>query len=408
MVATKKSLFRVAGFLVFLVAISPAFAAGKERMLHTFYDKPSANPGSNLVFDAKGNLYGSTVASGYQQCQCGTIFRLSPRPDGEWNYKVIYQFTGASDGGYPVGNLVFDTAGNLYGASEWGYGGVFKLTQRTDGSWTETTIHTFGEGFDGANPASGLILDRVGSIYGTTRVGGEYGDGTVYELTPATGGAWSEAVLYSFSGTDGANPFAGVTFDRSGNLYGTTGNGGQYGRGVVFQLAPAADTWTETVLHSFTGGTDPGEPFAGVILDSSGSLYGTTTNNDYGEPSGTVFRLNPNVDGSWTETILHTFGEREGDGNFPWSDLVPDALGSLYGTTSDGGTLGYGVIYKLSQDVKGEWTETVFHSFSYRDGAAPANNPVTFNSSGDLFIATSSGGLREGYDGYGVVLELAP
>jgi uncharacterized repeat protein (TIGR03803 family) len=199
-----------------------------------------------------------------------------------------------------------------------------------------------------------------------------------------------------------------VTLDRSGNLYGTTGNGGQYGRGVVFQLTPAVDAWTETVLHSFTGGTDPGEPFAGVILDSSGSVYGTTTNNGYGEPSGTVFKLNPNIDGSWTETILHAFGERAGDGDFPWSDLVPDALGNLYGTTYVGGTLGYGVIYKLSRGAKGEWTETVFHSFSYRDGAAPANNPVTFNASGDLFIATSSGGLREGYDGYGVVLELAP
>jgi uncharacterized repeat protein (TIGR03803 family) len=185
MPAAKKVFFaRIAGFLTLLITLNPALAAGKERVLHTFYNKPSANPSSNLVFDAKGNLYGSTGASGYQPCQCGTIFRLSPQPNGNWNYKVIYQFKGASDGGYPVGNLVFDNAGNLYGASDWGYGGVFRLTQQTDSSWTETTIHTFGEGLDGANPASGLMIDSAGNIYGTTRVGGEYGDGTVYELTP--------------------------------------------------------------------------------------------------------------------------------------------------------------------------------------------------------------------------------
>jgi uncharacterized repeat protein (TIGR03803 family) len=390
-----------------LLLVSNAVGAATKKLLHVFLDKPAANPVSNLIFDAQGNLYGSTGSSGHQTCKCGTVFRLSPQADGGWEYQVLYQFRGDGDGGYPAGNLVFDDAGNLYGASQWGYGSVFRLTQQTDGSWTESTVYTFTGTPDGSIPTGGLIIDGVGNLYGTTGAGGRYGEGTVYKLTPTKGGTWSEAILYSFSGADGLEPNAGVTRDQSGNLYGTTVNGGQYGRGVVFKLTRATDSWTETVLHSFKGGTDPGEPFAGVTVDSSGNVYGTTTNNDFGG-SGTVFRLKPNADGSWTETILHVFGEREGDGDFPSSNLVPDAAGNLYGTTYVGGANGEGIIYKLTQPSEGHWKETVFHSFNYADGANPADNPVTFDASGNIFVATAGGGLHEGYDGYGVVLEIAP
>jgi uncharacterized repeat protein (TIGR03803 family) len=297
--------------------------------------------------------------------------------------------------------LVFDNAGNLYGASSYGNGNVFKLMQQADGSWTESTVYTFNGSPDGARPDAGLIIDSMGNLYGTTAIGGAYGAGAVYELTPLPGGGWSEVILYSFSGGDGANPFAGVTLDQNGNLYGTTGDGGQYGRGTVFKLTPNVGGWTEAVLHSFTGGTDPGEPFAGVVLDSSGNVYGTTTNNAFGG-SGTLFRLKPNSDGSWTETILHR------DLGFPWRNLVPDAAGSLYGTDYDGGAYGYGSIYKLTPVSGGKWKYSVFHSFNYADGANPADNPVTFDASGNLFIATYYGGLHVGYDGYGVVLEIAP
>jgi len=189
-----------------------------------------------------------------------------------------------------------------------------------------------------------------------------------------------------------------VALDQSGSLYGTTGNGGEYGRGTVFKLTPNAGGWTETVLHSFKGGTDPGEPFAGVVLDSSGSVYGTTTNNSFGG-SGTVFRLKPNSHGRWTETILHR------DLGFPWSNLVPDAAGNLYGTDFIGGVYGYGNIYKLTRVSGGEWKYSLFHNFNYADGADPADNPITFDAYGNLFVATNSGGLRPGY---GVVLEIAP
>ncbi len=407
MLATRKSLFvRVAGFLVVMIAISAAFAAEKERVLHTFYDKPSANPSSNLIFDAEGNLYGSTGASGYQPCQCGTIFRLIPQRSGNWKYQVIYQFTGQEDGGYPLGNLVFDTAGNLYGAMGYGYGGVFRLMPQSDGSWNESTIYSFKGAPDSSTPYAGLTIDRSGNLYGTTRVGGVNGLGDVYKLTRTSNGQWSESVLYSFSGTDGAFPWSDVTIDGDSNLYGTTIAGGQFGSGVVFKLIQDQAGWSERVLYSFEGGANHGEPASGVYRDTSGNLYTTASDNGAGYP-GALFELMPASDDTYTGILLHTFGS-SGDGEAPWSDLIPDAHGDLYGTTFIGGTLGYGVIYKLSRDDNGDWSETVFHSFDYRDGAAPFNNPVTFNASGDLFIATSSGGLHEGYDGYGVVLEIVP
>jgi uncharacterized repeat protein (TIGR03803 family) len=386
-------------FTLSLLLVSNAVGAGQEKLLHVFRDKPAAGPASNLIFDAQGNLYGSTGGSGHQACKCGTVFRLSRQAGGGWEYQVLYQFKGDGDGGYPAGNLVFDDAGNLYGASQWGYGSVFRLTQQTDGSWTESTVYTFTGIPDGSVPTGGLIIDGVGNLYGTTGAGGQYGDGTVYKLTPTKGGTWSEAILYSFSGADGMGPNSGVTRDQNGNLYGTTVHGGQYGYGTVFELADNAGDWTETVIHSFGGVSDPGEPFAGVVLDSSGNVYGTATIN-----SGTVFRLKPNLDGSWTETILHAFGTRKNDGNFPWSNLVPDAAGTFYGTTYVGGTHYQGVIYTLTP-FQGQWKYAVFHSFNYTDGANPADNPVTFDASGNLFLATSGGGLPQDY---GVVLEIAP
>jgi uncharacterized repeat protein (TIGR03803 family) len=181
----------------------------------------------------------------------------------------------------------------------------------------------------------------------------------------------------------------------------------KYGQGAVFELKASQGSWTETVLYSFRGGTQHGWPAAGVYLDASGKIFGTLSDNgDDGLP-GAVFRLEANSDGKWTETLLHAFGKR-GDGGFPWSDLVPDAAGSLYGTTYVGGNTGNGVIYKLTQNAKGNWIETVFFSFNYHDGASPADNPVTFDAAGNLFVGTVYGGVHEGYDGYGVVLELAP
>jgi uncharacterized repeat protein (TIGR03803 family) len=401
----KVRFLRRLSWIVFLFAFSlslagDALGAGHKKVLHVFYNNPASNPASNLIFDAQGNLYGSTVHSGHQACMCGTVFRLSPQAGGGWEYQVLYQFKGNGDGGYPAGNLVFDDAGSLYGASDYGSGSIFRLTQHIDGSWTETIVYAFAGAPDGSTPTGGLIIDSVGNFYGTTGIGGKYGEGTVYELSPQPGGGWSEAVLYSFSGADGMNPEAGVTLDKNGNLYGATEFGGQYRSGTVFELAHSAGNWSETVIHSFNGSvTDPGSPFAGVVLDSSGNVYGTETGY-----SGRVFRLEPNLDGSWTETILHAFGKGD-DGDFPWSNLVFDADGNLYGTTYVGGTDYQGIIYKLAPIQGGRWKYTVFHSFNLADGANPTDNPVTFDASGNLFVATEGGGLRPSY---GVVLEISP
>lgn len=377
---------------------SNTFGAGREEILHFFHDKPAENPSSNLIFDAQGNLYGATYSSGHQACECGTIFRLSPQADGTWDYRVLYQFMGKGDGGYPFGNLVFDTSGNLYGVSGWGPG-IFRLTPQPDGSWTETTIYTFA---GAPEPYSGLTIDKFGNLYGTTRIGGDNGLGAVYQLSPTSDGGWSGRNIYSFSGSDGEYPWADVTLDHKRNVYGTTVAGGQYGFGTVYELTPNAGDWTETVLYSFTA--DHYRPAAGVFLDSSGTLYGTASDNSAGP--GAVFSLKPNSKGGWTESVVHTFGGK-GDGAFPWSDLVPDAAGNLYGTTYVGGAHDYGIIYKLTRMSGGGWKETVFHSFNYRDGANPAQDPVTFDGSGNLFVATSCGGL-EGYCGLGVAIKIAP
>ena len=401
-----KAFVLVAATFVLCVAPEFALATDGEKILHTFYDEPAANPSSNLILDAKGNLYGSTGSSGLEACKCGTVFRLSPQAGGGWSYEVLYQFQGEEDGGNPTGKLVFDKTGKLYGAMAWGNGGVFELTQQPGGSWAETAIYTFTGAPDGSRPYSGLTIDNSGNLYGTTQSGGANGIGCVYMVSPMANG-WSETVLHSFSGSDGAYPWADVTLDAAGNVYGTTIAGGAYGQGAVFELNASHDSWTETVLYSFRGGTQHGWPAAGVYLDASGKIFGTLSDNgDDGLP-GAVFRLEANSDGKWTETLLHAFGKR-GDGGFPWSDLVPDAAGSLYGTTYVGGNTGNGVIYKLTQNAKGNWIESVFFSFSYHDGASPADNPVTFDAAGNLFVATVYGGLHEGYDGYGVVLELAP
>lgn len=377
---------------------------GAEDILHIFRGTVGANPSSNLVFDSQGNLYGATAASGSEPCKCGTVYRLSSE-SGKVIYRVIYQFKGGADGGYPIGNLVFDATGNLYGVAGYNYyGQIFELSPQPDGRWVENTVYTFS-GADGTEPYSGLTIDKAGNLYGTTRLGGANGMGVVYQLTPAKGGGWAETVLHSFSGKDGEYPWADVTLDQQGNVYGTTIWGGSYGHGTVFELSLSAGSWTETVLYSFQGLSQHGEPAAGVYVASTGNIYGTTSDNGEGYP-GCVFSLAPSSNGGWTETVLHTFGG-SGDGEFPWSDLVPDAAGSLYGTTFVGGKEDYGTIYKMTASAQGDWTESVFHSFTFADGAAPSGNPVTFDLSGNLYVATYYGGLNVGYDGDGVAIAIA-
>src|ERR1017187_10338672 len=273
--------------------------------------------------------------------------------------KVLHNFSGIPDGASPMAGLIWDAAGNLYGTTVWGgtspscgggCGTVFELTPAAGGGWTEKVLWSFGNGTDGVSPVAGMVFDAAGNLYGTTLYGGTTGFGTVFELTPAADGTWAEKVLYSFgNGTDGSIPDSGLIFDADGNLYGTTTQGGTFNQtGTVFELTPAAGgIGTEKVLHSFGNGTDGTYPEGGLIFDAAGNLYGTTWGGGAQGNGGTVFELTTAAGGTWPERGLHNFGSGA-DGAHPGAGLVFDAAGNLYGTTRGGGTYGGGTVFELT------------------------------------------------------------
>lgn len=278
---------------------------GTVNVLHNFGGHgDGTSPTAGLTWDAAGNLYGADTRGAGGN---GHVFQLTPNLDGSWTETILHTFKGDKDGAYPdTGNLIFDAAGNLYGttaagggrdctewgAGEWpGCGTVFEFTPNTDGTWTEKVLHRFS-GPDGEAPENALIFDNSGNLYGTTLFGGAYGAGTVFELTPNADGGWKEKLLYQFTGgNDGANPYARGIFDSAGNLYGTTSSGGAYGYGNVFELMPSTNgRWKERVLHQFTGGSDGANPYAGLIFDAAGNLYGTAISGG-NSGNGVVFEI---------------------------------------------------------------------------------------------------------------------
>ena len=279
-----------------------------ERVLYQFTGgKDGSQPWSGLILDATGNLYGTTSGGGNSSdcaySSCGVVFELTRTSNGDWKEQVLHAFNG-KDGGSPLASLVFDGRGNLYGTTEWDSvydgGTVFELTYKSNGGWTEHVLHRFSRGGDGGNPEAGVIVTATGHLYGTTFWGGNSSDcaysscGVVFELTRTSNGDWKEQVLHDFTGgPDGANPLAAVVFDRAGNLYGTTslGGSGGLGNGTVFELMPRSKgEWTAHVLHQFGVSRGPGNPNAGLILDAENNLYGTTL-DDYSHRAGTVFEL---------------------------------------------------------------------------------------------------------------------
>ena len=447
-----------------------------ESTIYTFNSSSDGSqPSTGLLIDASGSLYGATGLGGV--C-CGVVFQLS-LTGGAWRESVLYSFTGGSDGDVPRGDLAFDSAGNLYGAAEFGgnlsscesgCGTVFKLTPQT-GSWVESTLYAFTGSSDGSEPMGGVMLDVTGSVYatayeggkgvscnlysygvgcgavlklkssstgkwtpkvlydfpyrddgllpyrnliagsegsfyGTTAGGGSSEVGTVFELTKSADGSWITKLLHNFFGgtSDGGNPKSDLVFDASGNLYGTTqyyGAGCSYlGCGIVFQLVPTSNGWKENVIYNFQIYPDGENPAAGVVFDSSGNLYGTTFYGGTGEV-GTVFKLAPSKTGSWTETVIHTFG-KTGDGAYPSGGLLVDKDGNLFGTTSGGGSY-HGVVFELSPPVGqgSQWSETLMHIFDGKDGSSPAAALIC-DTEGNLYGTTEQGGL---YDA-GVVFKL--
>ncbi len=385
---------------------SPAMSGGwAEKVLHSFNDNGMDEyyPFAGLISDAAGNLYGTTAAGGTYGG--GTVFELTLQAGVGWTEQVLHNFGNGTDGSGPFAGLIFDAVGNLYGTTEEGgssgWGIVFELTPTSGGGWTETVLHSFQHnGTDGYVPVAGLIFDAAGNLYGTTSGGGTYGNctyfgcGTVFELTPTSGGGWTEQVLHDFgNGTDGAKPSAGVTFDAAGNLYGTTVEGGTYTDGTVFELTPTAGGgWTEQVLWNFGSGTDGAGPYASLIFDAAGNLYGTTwAGGVYG--AGTVFELTSTAGGGWTEQVLHSLSGDGTDGANPDAVLTFDAAGNLYSTTYEGGAYscggpGCGTVFEMMPTAGGGWTEQVLHSFgSGRDGAEPAAGLI-FDAAGNLYGTT--------------------
>ena len=343
--------------------VSPTANGGwRTKSLYLF--RPGSadgqTPVGGLAMDSSGNLYGTTgwggpnlCTDGYFTASCGTAFELSPDGKGGWSEKIIYNFS-QKEGWFPT-SLIIDAAGNLYGTTRYNFrvggasGTVFELQRNGDG-WTHTILHTFGEREDGADVVGPLLLDKAGNLYGSTLLGNSGSSyGTVFRLTKTASG-WKEGILFDFPEVSGGSePNGGLIFDSAGNLYGTTYVGGTTGCGVVFQLTPSnGGSWNETVLHTFQCNQyNYLYPEAGLVMDSSGNLYGTT---GFGGSSswGTLFELTPSGSGEWNYSVIHTFVGPPTDGVEPNSSLLLDAKGNLYGTTSGGGTGGGGTVFEIT------------------------------------------------------------
>jgi len=365
------------------------------KTLHEFTGQDGKYPWSGLIFDAAGNLYGTTSEGGKTSpicgLGCGTVFRLTPAKDGKWTETVLHSFD-YTDGDGAFGGLVSDAAGNLYGMTSYGgvsfSGVVFKLAPNSEGTWSESVLHNFTGGADGGTPEAGLVFDATGNLYGTTGSGGSSNFGVVFKLSPNSTGTWTESILYSFTRGNGSGGIATLVFDRAGNLYGTTSTGGPHGKGSVYKLAPMANgTWKRTVLYGFCAlkyCTDGRNPETGVTLDAAGNIYGVTAEG--GRHFGVVFKLTPGSDGDWAESVLYTFGDNPGA--FPWGTLVFDAAGNLWGTTKNfTASKGFGTVYKLTPNSDGSWAHSIAHAFGDQGPRYPYANLV-IDKAGNLYSTT--------------------
>jgi uncharacterized repeat protein (TIGR03803 family) len=310
-------------------------------------------PTGRPVFGPGGLLYGPTGEGGGPGCEnygCGTVYSLRPAPRAPadiisgWQETILYRFTGGPNGSAPIGDLLFDSAGTMYGVDgtgSTGWGAVYSLRPGS-GLWSLKVLYDFTDGPDGGG-LSGVIFDGQGRLYGATSYGGAHGNGTIFRLTPSEGG-WTQETLYDFEGAgDGAHPWAPLIFDAAGNLYGTTLYGGSGGGGTVFMLSQSPGGWALTGLYSFTGGAGS---FGSLARGAAGNLYGTTfADGAYG--FGNVFKLSPS-NGSWTYTSLHDFTGGD-DGSLPDGGVILDSAGNLYGTTENGGEhYNNGVVFEIT------------------------------------------------------------
>ena len=394
----RKTAFALTLFGASILLTTPSAQAQTFTTLHNFSGQNDGGaPAGSLIMDRAGNLYGTASTGGNDTCtpapSCGIVYKLTHSGSG-WLFSTIYAFHGP-DGAAPEAGVIIGPDGNLYGTTSTGgaagSGIVFRLQppatvcKAVSCFWTETVLHSFYvDPQDGAAPGYGpLIFDRAGNIYGTT-IGGGSGLGTVYEMSP-TGGGWMEKVIYNFQGEpDGAQPESGVAFDGAGNLYGTTVAGGTGSFGTVFELTPAGSGWTESVLYRFTGSNGYG-PFAGVILDESGNLYGATSLGHI-----TAYELIPSG-GSWTFQILYPLDAYYG----AYQSLTFDSAGNLLGTVYAGTP----EVFRLTPS-NGQWTLT---GFTGNDGDFSLSNVIQ-DARGNLYATSSIGGTYH----QGTVFQITP
>jgi uncharacterized repeat protein (TIGR03803 family) len=352
-------------------------AGGKwiETVLHVFgtQEGDGMNPYSTLTFDGKGNMFGTTSAGAGGSCSptCGTVYEISPNGVGGWTETVIYAFP-ATGGTVPVGGVIMDALGNLYGTTSrggsvecgWmneisGCGSVYKLTPGADG-WTFTNLYYFHPTLtrpDGVEPMGSLYQDAQHNLYGTTAYGGSGNGGTVFELTAGKGGGYRDSLLYSFVSPYevGYEPTSGLISDKQGNLYGTTRSGGSGCNelcGTVFEMSPTASGWQEQTIYNFGQGAFDGfgPQYGNLAMDAQGNLYGVTVEGGNGSCTygcGTVYELSPVAGGGWSEKVLYAF-QGGADGEDPYGSVVVDAAGNVFGTTAYGGSQGVGTVFEIT------------------------------------------------------------
>jgi uncharacterized repeat protein (TIGR03803 family) len=389
-----------------LALVSAAQAASKYKILHLFgHGSDGSGPWGSLVFDADGNAYGTTINGGTYNF--GTVFELASHSNGHWTETILHDFNcKGSEGCTPTAGLAIDAAGDLYGKTTTT---TFELKPGQD-SWNLMVLQNEG------GPA-GPILDQADNLYGPLGLG-EYGQGAISEIVKDHG--WTKNWIYSFCAKhnskhlcmDGNEPWASVTWGPEGSLYGTTVRGGtssldhfgNVGGGVVFQLTPQTDgTWKETVLHSFPAfDTDGSKPYEGVVLDKAGNVYGATSQGGSSTGCGVIFKLAPQTDGRWKETILYDFPKLS-QGCIA-NTMAFDAKGNLWGTAQSGGASNNGVVFELTPQQSDEWKYQVVHQFNWKDGSLPGS-AVTFDKQGNLYGTTIVGGAP--YYG-GVAFEITP
>jgi len=388
--------FLTAGLSI-LVVLSVSSPAQTYQVIHNFSGTDGDGPFAGLTLDAAGNLYGTTGYGGSNGC--GNIFKLSPH-GSSWVLNQFYSLQ-SGDGCEPAARVVFGPNGALYGST---FNSIFSLRPPPSrptsvlSPWMLTTLYTFGYPYtSGEYPTGDLIFDQAGNLYGAAGFGGIQneecysGCGTIFELSPSGGGSWTESTLYSFTDSpDGSNP-VGVIFDTAGDILGMTSQGGGNSGGIVFELSRSGSNWVESRLHSFIFGIN-GNPAAGLVADGAGNFYGSA--------GTTIFELSPS-NGGWIYTLLYNLPDSyEG---WPTAPLTLDGAGNIYGTINGYCQLCPGAIFKLT-NTSGGWTFTSLHDFTGGDDGSHPSSTVLFDAAGNAYGTASWGGTH----GDGVVWEITP